>query len=448
MSKKADQQHTWITNTKLPVALLESDSDLDIQSADPEGLISADIRIEGSRIAEIAAPAPRPTEGRQATNLIDQREGMILPCFVDMHTHIDKGHIWPRKPNPDGTFDGALAAVMEDREAHWGEADVRQRMDFSLRCAYAHGTAALRTHLDSNDPQHKTSWPLFAEMRAEWAGRIDLQAASILGIDRFLEDFGPELADQVAECGGILGAVTFMMPGLDEALDNIFQLAAERGLDLDFHSDETHDPESRSLRHIAEAAIRNDFTGRIVCGHCCSIACQPPDEAEACLDLLLEADIAIVSLPMCNMYLQDRAEQRTPHWRGVTLLREMRNWGIPVAVASDNTRDPFYGYGDLDGLEVLREAVRILQLDCPIREWVSVITRWPADIIGRPDLGRLLVGGSADLVLFDGRNYSELLSRPESGRRVIRGGRVIDRSLPDYRELDELMSAKSLKGAA
>ncbi|WP_282605575.1 cytosine deaminase [Pelagibius sp. Alg239-R121] len=434
---------TWITNVRLPVVLLENSTELDLETTDSDGLIAADLRIEGERIAEITSAAARP-----GCNVIDQRGGMVLPCFVDMHTHIDKGHIWPRKSNSDGTFDGALAAVIEDRSAHWGAEDVRRRMDFSLRCAYAHGTAALRTHLDSSDPQHKISWPLFAEIRREWAGRIDLQAVSILGIDRFLEGFGPELADQVAKSGGILGAVTFMMPELDEALDIIFQLAIERGLDLDFHSDETADPESRSLRQVAEAAIRNDFTGRIVCGHCCSIANQPADEAEACLDLLLEAGIAVVSLPMCNMYLQDRAGQQTPHWRGVTLLREMRDWGIPVAVASDNTRDPFYGYGDLDGLEVLREAVRILQLDCPVGEWVSAMTRWPADIIGRPDLGRLSVGGTADLVLFDGRNYSELLSRPESNRQVIRDGRIIDRSLPDYRELDDLMSAKSLKGAA
>lgn len=443
MAASGSEENFWITNARLPVALLEDGSALNLQTADTDGLISADVRIAGERIAEIASPAPRP--GFKA---LDQRDGMLLPCFVDMHTHIDKGHIWPRKPNPDGTFDGALEAVMEDRVAHWRVEDVRRRMEFSLRCAYAHGTAALRTHLDSTDPQHKISWPLFAEMRREWAGRIDLQAVSILGIDRFLEGFGPELADQVSDSGGILGAVTFMMPELDEALDIIFQLAAERGLDLDFHSDETADPDSRSLRHIAEAAIRNDFTGRIVCGHCCSIANQPLEEAEACLDLLLEAGISIVSLPMCNMYLQDRNGARTPHWRGVTLLREMRDWGIPVAVASDNTRDPFYGYGDLDGLEVLREAVRILQLDCPVGEWVSAVTRWPADIIGKPDLGRISVGATADLILFEGRNYSELLSRPESNRRVLRAGRIIERDLPDYRELDDLMSSKALEGAA
>ena len=108
-------------------------------------------------------------------------------------------------------------------------------------------------------------------------------------------------------------------------------------------------------------------------------------------------------------------------------------------MASDNTRDPFYGYGDLDGLEVLREAVRIFQLDCPVGDWAAAITRWPADIIGAEGRGRLAVGGLADLILFDGRDYSELLSRPESGRRVIRAGKAIDRTLPDYRELDDLM---------
>ena len=34
-------------------------------------------------------------------------------------------------------------------------------------------------------------------------------------------------------------------------------------------------------------------------------------------------------------------------------------------IASDNVRDPFYAYGDLDMLEVWREGVRILHLDYP-----------------------------------------------------------------------------------
>ncbi|MGP1395924.1 MAG: cytosine deaminase [Inquilinaceae bacterium] len=430
----------WITDARVPAVLL--DGDRPMGTPDGDGLFALDLRIEGGRVAAVEAPAARPS-----TAVIDQRGGMVLPCFVDMHTHIDKGHIWPRKPNPDGTFDGALSAVADDRAALWSSADVRRRMDFSLACAHAHGTASVRTHLDSSAPQHLISWPLFAEMRDRWDGRIDLQAVSILAIDDIAAGFGPELAQTVARHGGVLGAVTYMTPGLDQALDTVFELAAQHGLDLDFHSDETADPDARSLLHVAEAAIRHRFAGRIVCGHCCSLANQPPDMVDRTLDLVAEAGIAVVSLPMCNLYLQDRRAGRTPRWRGVTLLKEMRSRGIPVAVASDNTRDPFYGYGDLDGLEVLREAVRIFQFDCPVGDWVAAVSRWPADIIGVPARGRIAVGGSADLVLFDGRAYSELLSRPESGRIVIRDGRPIDRVLPDYRDLDDLMQLHTRKEA-
>ena len=420
----------WIADARIPTVLLDADL-----PADADGLAAADLWIEAGRIVAI-----EPSASRSDISEIDQRGGMALPCFVDMHTHIDKGHIWPRKPNPDGTFDGALVSAGEDRTANWRAEDVARRMDFSLRCAYAHGTAVLRTHLDSVAPQHRISWPLFAEIRGRWAGRIDLQAVSILSVEDFLTGHGSELTSLIAETGGVLGAFTYMTPDLDTALDAMFRLAAERGLDLDFHSDESADPDARCLRHIAEAALRHRFPGRIVCGHCCSLANQPEDEANRTLDLVAEAGIAIVSLPMCNLFLQDRQGGRTPRWRGVTLLPEMRARGIPVAIASDNTRDPFYGYGDLDGLEVLREAVRIFQLDCPVGDWAAAVTRWPADIIGAEGRGRITVGGPADLILFDGRDYSELLSRPESNRRVIRAGQEIDRTLPDYRELDDLMA--------
>ena len=165
----------WIVNARVPAVLIDSDL-----PAGADGLVAADLHIEADRIDAIEPPA-----GRANGKTLDQRGGMVLPCFVDMHTHIDKGHIWPRRPNPDGTFDGALAAVGEDRSALWGAADVRRRMEFSLSCALVHGTAVLRTHLDSTAPQHRISWPIFAEMRDRWAGRIDLQAVSILAIEDF-----------------------------------------------------------------------------------------------------------------------------------------------------------------------------------------------------------------------------------------------------------------------
>src|SRR5262245_22180708 len=171
-------------------------------STDPDGFMLADITVADGRIARIVqskrGPQPQP---------IDLKGRIVLPAFVDCHTHIDKGHIWPRKPNPDGTFTGALNAADEDRAAYWSAEDVARRMDFSLRTAYAHGTAALRTHIDSEARQDEISWPVFQEMRERWRGRIEVQGACLLGIESVREHrwFGG-LARRVAVDGGALGA--------------------------------------------------------------------------------------------------------------------------------------------------------------------------------------------------------------------------------------------------
>ncbi len=420
-----------LANATLPVALLAEVPGV----ADSDGLIAADLTIDNGLVARIDPPGRRTRLAR-----LDLDHAMVWPCFVDMHTHIDKGHIWPRRPNPDGTFPSALAAVADDRARSWSADDVARRMEFALRSAYAHGTALVRTHIDSQPPQHRISWPVFAAMRARWTGRIDLQAVSLFAIDAFAdEDFAREIVATVAEHRGVLGAVTFMVPGLDRLLRRMMAMAAQAGLDLDFHVDETGDPAARSLSAITEAALASRFPGRIVVSHCCSLAVQP--DAAATIARVAEAGLAVVSLPMCNLYLQDRAAGRTPHWRGVTVLHELAAAGVPVAVASDNTRDPFYAYGDLDMLEVFREAVRILHLDHPIAPWPAAVARSPAAIVGRPDRGIIATGAPADLVLFRARSFSELLARPQADRTVLRSGRAIDRRLPDYRELDDLMEA-------
>jgi cytosine deaminase len=418
-----------VANATIPAALLEG------VAPGPEGWSRHDIIIADGRIERLV-PAGR---ADAALPRLDLDNGMVWPCFVDMHTHLDKGHIWPRKPNPDGTFPSALDAVAADREANWSATDVRRRMDFALRTAYAHGTALIRTHIDSLKPQHRISWPVFAELRERWADRIELQGVPLFGIDEILDDaWASEMIAEVLRHGtGILGAVTYMIPQLDEGLDRVFRLAMDNGLDLDFHADESEDPTARTLPRIAELALKYRFPGRIVVGHCCSLALQP--DAADTIGKLRDAGIAVVSLPLCNMYLQDRHAGRTPRWRGVTLLHELRAAGIPVAVASDNTRDPFYAYGDLDMLEVFREAVRTLHLDHPTAGWADAVTASPAAIVGRPQRGRIAEGAPADLVLFRARDWTELLSRPQSDRTVLRAGQPIDRTLPDYRELDDLM---------
>ncbi|MBO3761960.1 cytosine deaminase [Ciceribacter sp. L1K22] len=420
-----------LRNATLPSVTVDG-----FQAPTCEGLLSADIVISGGKVEALlpvgSAPADLPST--------DLDEGMVWPCFVDMHTHLDKGHIWPRSPNPTGDFQGALETVKADREARWNAGDVRARMEFALRTAYAHGTKLIRTHLDSLAPQHRISFEAFSEVRDAWAGKIDLQAVALFPFDQIGDEaFFKDLIEVIVAHKGLLGGVTRMEGNLDAGLDLLFRTAADNGLDIDLHVDETQEKEVLTLKSIAEAKLRNRFEGAVTVGHCCSLTRQDADVAKYTIDKVAEARISVVSLPMCNMYLQDRQPGRTPHYRGVTMFKELAAAGVPTAVSSDNTRDPFYAYGDLDAVEVFREAVRIIHLDHPLDDAARVVTRSPADILGRPDVGRIAAGLPADLVIFSARRWSEFLSRPQADRIVMRNGMGIDRSLPDYRELDPLM---------
>jgi cytosine deaminase len=403
------------------------------------GIERVDIAIADGRIVSIAGSHPGP--GR------DLDGGLVLPALVDIHTHLDKGHIWPRKANPDGTFMSALDAAGRDREARWTAADVRKRMDFSLRSAYAHGTAAIRTHIDSVPPQHDISWDVFAQIRDEWAGRIELQAVSLVHADCLLDraQFN-DIAQKVKNVGGLLGLAIGVDDRSKQTMLRLLDKAGELGLDVDVHADETGDPDAHSLEHLAEAVIETGYAGKVLAGHCCVLTVQDETTRQRTIDKVARAGIAVVSLPMCNMYLQDRSagSNVTPVRRGVTLLREFRAAGVPVAIASDNTRDPFYAYGDLDALEVLREGARILHFDHPQDAawgWARTVAGDAAAIADFDYTAEIAVGAPADLILFRARDWTELLSRPQSDRMVLRRGEAIDTTLPDYRELDDLMEA-------
>ncbi len=421
--------HYWLKNAHIPVCLITGNS---FSPQTPEGLCLVDLEINNGRINQIV-PASNQV---QEMPFIDLKKQIIFPGFLDIHTHLDKGHIWERSPNLIGTFEKALLTVQADANPYWQPEDLYRRMNFGLKCSYAHGTIAIRTHLDSFGKQSAISFDVFKTLQQEWKDKITLQAVSLVSLDYFQTEEGKALADRIAEDQGILGGVAYMNPALETQLDTVFTFAKERNLELDFHVDENGEADSICLQKVAEAAIRHQFTGNILCGHCCSLAVQSSAVVNKILELVKKARIGIVSLPMCNLYLQDRKPLQTPHWRGITRVHEFKQQGIPVAFASDNCRDPFYGFGDHDVLEVFTQAVRIGHLDTPYGDWCTSVTKTAANLIRLPNLGRIAVGLSADLIIFKARYFSELLSRRQSDRIILRQGKQIDNTLPDYAELD------------
>jgi cytosine/creatinine deaminase len=428
----------WLANARVPACALAGVADLPTP-ADAEGVVSADLLIDDGKLARVEPP--RVKRDDQIEN-VDLGGRQVWPTLIDIHTHLDKGHTVERSPNVDGTFLNARLAAAADRP-NWTAPDLRRRMDFGLRCAYAHGVSAIRTHIDTYHETVERSWQAVREMRNEWQDKIDLQAVALCPIDLLADDFGDKVASIVAKSGGLLGGVTRASIGnhgapldnIDILLDRVFALAMRHDLDIDLHVDETHDPLAATLPYVARAAIRHGYKGRVVCGHCCSLAMQSESDVDRTLDLVAEAEIAIVTLPTVNMYLQDRKEKRTPRWRGVTVVHEMQKRGIAVAAAGDNCRDSFHAYGDHDVLDTYRQAVRILHIDHPLTGTPALVSTVPASMGGFSDHGALAIGAAARFIVFNARTINEIVSRPQSDRVVIDRGARRSVTAPDYSEL-------------
>jgi cytosine deaminase len=435
-----DGPNIHVVDARVQRSLLSEDIRDELGTPDPDGLMRVDLAISGGKITHIL-PTGSPPRG----DVYDARGGQVWPLFADLHTHLDKGHTWPRANNASGTIENARLAVRADTVANWCDADVEARFEFALRCAFAHGTGAIRTHLDCLVPgQAAISFEVFSRLRERWSGRIEIQAVALVSTDLYAAPQNASIVDLIADHGGILGAPTFRLfesedPSLlDGRLDHLFTLAKSRGLDVDLHVDENGSPSSRTLAQVARAVIRNEFSGSVVAGHCCSLSVLDDVHAEQTIELTRQAGITVASMPLVNQYLQGRRGGHTPLWRGIPLLSELKAAGVPVALGSDNCRDPMHAFGDLDMLEVLGSGIRLGHLDAVMGEWATAITSTPKRAMGDRSGGLIGPGVSADLVLCNGRTYTELFARRQADRLVIRKGRLSNAELPDYRDLDHL----------
>lgn len=410
--------------------------------ADREGNRLVDVQIVGGIVRAIT-PSGMGHESVGPT--LDLGGRQVWPTFLDIHTHLDKGQVIPRAV-PDGTLEGGARGTMADR-ARWTAEDIAARMGFGLRCAHAHGVSMIRTHLDSTEELAPRSFSVFRALRSEWAGRVDLQAVGLAPLAAFRDGWGDRLADLVMESGGVLGGVTDALgvyqgaidEEMDRLLDRFLMAAAERGLDVDIHVDQTEALSPFALPRIAAAVLRTKFRGRVLCGHCVSLALQPDDVARDAIRMSVDAGLDFVTLPTPMIYLQDRKPGRTPRWRGVTLAQELLDAGLKVAIGGDNCRDAWFPFGDHDMVDTLHHAVRIFHLDAPFEKALAMAGPMPADIAGVAGHGRIAVGTAANLILLSARTQNEAMCRPQADRIVVRNGKRLRDPLPSYAELDEVL---------
>lgn len=408
---------TVIDNLRLPRWLLPMDW------PQHDGVpVLARVAIEAGRVQSVqpATQAPVPSAATW-----DAAGMLALPGFVDAHTHLDKAFTLPRMKQVQPGLLGAIDAMLNDR-VHWTPADVRERAARGLQWAWECGTTHLRTHVDWWEPDATPmAWPVMAELAQEWAGRVRLEQVSLIKLPLFEDaDQAMRLATQVKATGphALLGGFVHSTNWSEAALRHLMLAAQACELDVDLHVDEELNAASVGLETTARLLREIGYEGRVVCGHICALAAQPEAQALATLDAVARAPITIVSLPATNLLLQDAVTGRTPRLRGITLVKEARERGIPLLFASDNVQDPFCRLGSFDPVEALGTAALVAQLDEPFDTWSEALCR--SDWLSRvPATRPTLLGAPADLVLFTDADRHGWPSR-SAKRVVLRDGRV------------------------
>lgn len=451
----------------MPCALMPN-----MSHADEEGFVECNVHLHNGEVAAVLY-----RDDDRSIARVNCAGCVCLPCFRDCHTHLIKTEIAPRNRNETGSISGALACELQD-QPRWNYTDVSRRMDFALRCAYHHGTNAIRTHLDGcaaeNAELRDIVYRAFDEAREKYAKMgLAVQGVANLYLPQYLEEpFASEhCARALSHANVVLGAYCGNVASMPHesvvaAMNALFTKAAERTVDVDMHIDETNDPDCCALLAVCESLrkARNElgYAGKVVLGHATALSLQAHwKQQQICAELAALGDVYVVANPFTNLGLQDRRGSakphsldidkdvpRTPQWRGITLLQELRAAGVTVAAASDNVRDHWFSYGDYDCLSVWAIAQALAHLDTAPNEgsWADLITDAPARAMNLPGASSLSIGEPADFILFpNAKRASELFARPHQDRIVLRRGKCQTSELPDFDEIDDLVAVKTAK---
>ncbi|MEK8085571.1 amidohydrolase family protein [Aquabacterium sp. A3] len=401
--------------------------DLIIRHANlPDGRQDVDVGIQQGRIVAV-----EPGLAAQAAEELDAAGQLLSPPFVDAHFHMDAtlSHGLPRV-NQSGTLLEGIALWGELKPLLTQEALVERALAY-CDWAVAKGLLAIRTHVDVCDPRLLAVEALL-HVRERVKPYLDLQLVAfpqdgVLRSPGAWQHLQRALDMGVDVVGGIPHFERTMEQGA-ESVRLLCELAAERGLRVDMHCDETDDPLSRHIETLAFHTQRLGLQGRVAGSHLTSMHSMDNYYVSKLLLLMKEAGVAAIANPLINITLQGRHDTY-PKRRGMTRVPELLAAGVPVAFGHDCVMDPWYSLGSADMLEVAHMGLHVAQMtsQAAMRQCFEAVTTTPATILGLDGYG-IAPGCRADLVLLQARDPIEAIRLRATRLAVFRRGRCVART--------------------
>jgi cytosine deaminase len=394
----------------------------------PDGRSGIDIAVKDGRIAEV-----RPHIEAEARETILASGRLVTPPFIDAHFHMDSTlSLGQPRLNESGTLLEGIK-LWSELKPHLTVEAIKRRALTLCRWAIARGNLAIRSHVDVCDDRLLAVDALL-DVKREMKPWLDLQLVAFpqdgyLRYPRARQNLLAALDKGVEVVGGIPHFERTMAEGA-QSVKALCEIAAERGLMVDMHCDETDDPASRHVESLARETERLGLQGRATGSHLTSMHSMDNYYVSKLIPLMREAGLHVVANPLINITLQGRHDSY-PKRRGMTRVKELMAAGVNVAMGHDCVMDPWYSLGSHDMLEVAHMGLHVGQMTgvAEMRRCFDAVTVNAAKTLGLEGYG-LEPGRHGDFVILQAADPIEALRLHPTRLHVVRHGHVIARTPP------------------
>ena len=399
----------------------------------PDGHTGIDIAVKGGKIVAVEANI-----GAAAAREIDVTGRLVTPPFIDVHFHMDATltYGYPRY-NESGTLLEGIELWRDLKPSLSHDWYIERALEY-CDWAVGRGLLAIRSHVDTTDPTLGAVAAL-VEVREQVKDYIDLQLVAFPQDGYLRSAIGVENLAKALDMGvDVVGGIPHFERTMDEGAESVRQLcavAAERGLRIDMHCDETDDPHSRHIETLAAETVRLGLEGRVTGSHLSSMHSMDNYYVSKLIPLMNEADIQVIANPTANMLLMGRHDSY-PKRRGMTRVKELMAAGLNVSFGQDSVMDPWGSLNTGDVLDAAHMAVHVGQLSGrdEIISCFRAVTENPARAMGLEGYG-LEVGCNADLVVLQAADPVEAVRLRPVRLYVMRRGNIIAESAPEEAKL-------------
>ena len=389
-----------------------------------------DVRILNGKFSEIKANLT-PHDGEE---VIDGKENLLLPPFVDSHVHLD-ATLTAGQPewNETGTlFDGIR--IWSERKQDLTKEDAKSRAKKTLLNMVGHGIQHVRSHVDVTDP-HLIAARALLELREELKDQIDLQLVAFPQEGILSYPHGRELMEQAVKEGlDVVGGIPHFEFTTEygwQSVHFLMALADKYDRLVDVHCDEIDDPASRNLEVLATEAYERGMKDRVTASHTTAMGSYNDAYTYKLFRLLKMSDINFVSNPLVNVHLGGRFDTY-PKRRGVTRIKELTAAGINVSFGEDDIQDPWNPLGDGNMLDAVTMGVYIAHLMGyhQLQDAFNYVTYNGAKTLHISDNYGIEVGKPANCILLNAHDFYNALNKHVEVLYNIRHGKVLAETKP------------------